>query len=153
MANRVGSENQSPSRAPIRLSVPYFFWVRCSLGGDTRDTRRLFGDLPRRPVAAAVLSIPPIHKSRVQRWPGDLKLTSGNARVATKWPRAPPRPVYQEIVAFYLHHSADRNEKSDLLTSTVFSSRSSPARMGQFCAGPAESGLSIETALPSRVGF
>jgi mono/diheme cytochrome c family protein len=59
MANRVGSEHQSPSRAPIRLVGSVLLLGTLLAWWGTRDHRRLFGDLPRKPVAAAVLSIPP----------------------------------------------------------------------------------------------
>jgi hypothetical protein len=53
-------------------------------------------------------------------------------------------PSYQEIVAFYLHHSADRNEKSDLLTRLSSAVGHPQPGWGNFAPGPAESGLSIE---------
>src|SRR5882724_4658623 len=49
MANRVGSEHQSPSRAPIRLVGSVLLLGTLLAWWGTRDHRRLFGDLPRKP--------------------------------------------------------------------------------------------------------
>src|SRR6266853_6262674 len=55
MANRVS--NEPPSQVRLVASVLLLGTLLAWWG--TRDHRRLFGDLPRKPVAAAVLSIPP----------------------------------------------------------------------------------------------
>src|SRR6266481_1948761 len=59
MANRVGSEHQSPSRVPIRLVGSVLLLGTLLAWWGTRDHRHLFGDLPRKPIVAAALSIPP----------------------------------------------------------------------------------------------
>src|SRR5258707_7297304 len=115
MANRVGSEHQSPSRAPIRLvgSVLLFGTLLAWCG--TRDHRRLFGNLPRKPVAAAVLSIPPniqIEGAAVARgFEIEQRQCAGCHEMSTR----STGPSYQQVVTFYLRHSAATGDKSDLL--------------------------------------
>jgi cytochrome c551/c552 len=143
MANRVGSEHQSPSRAPIRMVGSVLLLGTLLAWWGTRDHRRLFGDLPRRPVAAAVLSVPPnkIDTAAVARGASIQTLQcAGCHEMATR----SSAPSYQEIVAFYLHHSADRNEKSDLLTQLSSAVGHPQPGWGNFAPGPAESGLSLE---------
>jgi len=144
MANRVGSESQSPSRAPIRLVGSVLLLGTLLAWWGTRDHRRLFGDLPRRPVAAAVLSIPPntqIEGAAVAR---GLEIDQRQCAGCHEMAARSTAPSYQEIVAFYLHHSADRNEKSDLLTRLSSAVGHPQPGWGNFAPGPAESGLSIE---------
>ena len=144
MANRVGSEHQSPSRAPIRLVGSVLLLGTLLAWWGTRDHRRLFGDLPRRPVAAAVLSIPPniqIEGAAVAR---GLEIEHRQCAGCHEMATRSSAPSYQEIVAFYLHHSADRNEKSDLLTRLSSAVGHPQPGWGNFAPGPAESGLSLE---------
>src|SRR6201984_3763763 len=58
MANRVGSEHQSPSRVPIRLAGSVLLLGTLLAWWGTRDHRRLFGESPRGPVAAAGMALP-----------------------------------------------------------------------------------------------
>src|SRR6266568_7305258 len=58
MANRVGSEHQSPSRAPIRLVGSVLLLGTLLAWWGTRDHRRLFGESPREPVAAGGMVFP-----------------------------------------------------------------------------------------------
>src|ERR1700740_1336789 len=115
MANRVGSEQQSPSRAPIRLVGSVLLLGALLAWWGTRDHRRLFGDLPRKPVAAAVLSIPPdiqIERAAVARgFEIEQRECAGCHEMSTRF----TGPSYQEVVTFYLHHSEAPDEKSDLL--------------------------------------
>jgi cytochrome c551/c552 len=144
MANRVGSEHQSPSRAPIRLVGSVLLLGTLLAWWGTRDHRRLFGDLPRRPVAAAVLSIPPntqIETAAVARGASIETLQCAGCHEMAARSSA---PSYHEIVEFYLHHSADGNQKSDLLTRLASAVGHPQPGWGNFAPGPAESGLSLE---------
>src|SRR5229473_4761597 len=115
MANRVGSGHQSPSRPPLRLVGAVLLLGTLLAWWGTRDHRPLFGDLPRKPVAAAALSVPTtiqIESAMVARGYHVSQLQcAGCHEMSTR----STGPSYQEVVTFYLHHSADRNEKSDLL--------------------------------------
>ena len=144
MANRVGSEHQSPSRAPIRLVGSVLVLGTLLAWWGTRDHRRLFGDLPRKPVAAAVLSIPPnrqIEGAAVARgFEIEQRQCAGCHEMSTR----STGPSYQEVVTFYLHHSAAPDEKSDLLNQMSSAVGHPQPGWGNFAPGPAESGLSLE---------
>jgi len=144
MANRVGSEHQSPSRAPIRLVGSVLLLGTLLAWWGTRDHRRLFGDLPRKPVAAAVLSVPPniqIEGAAVARgFEIEQRQCAGCHKMSTR----STGPSYQEVVTFYLHHSAAPDEKSDLLNQLSSAVGHPQPGWGNFAPGPAESGLSLE---------
>jgi len=53
-------------------------------------------------------------------------------------------PSYQEVVTFYLHHSADRDEKSDLLARLSSAVAHPQPGWGNFAPGPAQLRLSLE---------
>src|SRR5258706_6097990 len=58
MANRVGSEHPSPSRRPVRLVGSVLLLGTLLAWWGTRDHRRLFGELPRKPFAAGGVVLP-----------------------------------------------------------------------------------------------
>src|SRR6266852_9467018 len=60
MANRVGSEHQSPSRSPVRLVGSVLLLGTLLAWWGTRDQRRLFGESLREPVAAASVVLPQV---------------------------------------------------------------------------------------------
>src|SRR5438445_12742111 len=101
MANRVGSEHPLPSRPPVRLVGSVLLVGTLLAWWGTRDHRRLFGDLPRKPVAAAVLSIPPniqIEGAAVDR---GLEIEHRQCAGCHEMATRSSAPSYQEIVAFY----------------------------------------------------
>jgi cytochrome c551/c552 len=144
MANRVGSEHQSPSRAPIRLVGSVLLLGTLLAWWGTRDHRRLFGDLPRKPVAAAVLSIPPniqIEGAAVARgFEIEQRQCAGCHEMSTR----STGPSYQEVVTFYLHHSAAPDEKSDLLNQLSSAVGHPQPGWGNFAPGPLEPELSLD---------
>ena len=144
MANRVGSEHQSPSRAPIRLVGSVLLLGTLLAWWGTRDHRRLFGDLPRKPVAAAVLSIPPniqIEGAAVARgFEIEQRQCAGCHEMATR----SSAPSYQEIVTFYRRDfptSAGNRDLRSRLTSAVTHPRPG---WGNFAPGPLQSELSLD---------
>jgi cytochrome c551/c552 len=144
MANRVGNEYQSPSRTPIRLVGSVLLLGMLLAWWGTRDNRRLFGELSRKPVAAAVQSIPPniqIDGAVVARgFEIEQRQCAGCHEMSTR----STGPSYQEVVTFYLHHSAVPDEKSDLLNQLSSAISHPQPGWGNFAPGPAESGLSLE---------
>jgi cytochrome c551/c552 len=144
MANRAGGEHQSPSRAPIHLVGSVLLLGTLLAWWGTRDHRRLFGDLPRKPVAAAVLSIPPniqIEGAALARgFEIEQRQCAGCHEMSTR----STGPSYQEVVTFYLHHSEAPDEKSDLLNQLSSAVNHPQPGWGNFAPGPAASGLSLE---------
>jgi len=144
MANRAGSEHPSQQRPPIRLVGSVLLLGTLLAWWGTRDHRRLFGDLPRKPVAAAALSVPPniqIESGMVARgYQIDRLQCAGCHEMSTR----STGPSYQEVVKFYLHHSGGRDEKSDLLTRLSSAVAHPQPGWGNFAPGPAQPGLSLQ---------
>jgi cytochrome c551/c552 len=144
MANRVGSEHQSLSRAPIRLVGSVLLLGTLLAWWGTRDHRRLFGDLPRKPVAAAALSVPPkiqIESATVARGNQiEQRQCAGCHEMSTR----STGPSYQEIVTFYLHQSAGKDDRSDLLARLSSAVVHPQPGWSNFAPGPAQLSLSLE---------
>jgi cytochrome c551/c552 len=139
MENRVSNEQQSPSRPQVRLVASVLLLGTLLAWWGTRDHRRLFGDLPRKPVAAAALSVPTniqIESATVARgYQIDQRQCAGCHEMFTR----STGPSYQEVVTFYMHQSAGRNEKSDLLTRLSSAVAHPQPGWGNFAPGPAQS--------------
>jgi cytochrome c551/c552 len=100
--------------------------------------------LPRKPVAAAAQSVPTniqIENASLARgYQIDQRQCAGCHEMFTR----STGPSYQEIVTFYQPHSADRNEKSDLLTRLSSAVTHPQPGWGNFAPGPAQARLSPE---------
>ena len=141
MANRAGSEQQSPSRPPTLLVASVLLLGTLLAWWGTRDHLRLFGDLPRKPVAVAALSVPPnieVESAAVTRgYQINEQRCAGCHEMSTR----STGPSYQEIVTIYMHDSADRadrNEKSDLLNQLSAAAAHPQPGWGDFAPGPAQ---------------
>ena len=144
MANKVSNEHESPSRPPVRLVASVLLLGTLLAWWGTRDHRRLFGDLPRKPVAAAALSVSTnlqIESATVARgYQIDQRQCAGCHEMFTR----STGPSYQEVVTFYLHHAVDPNEKSDLLTRLSSAVAHPQPGWGNFAPGPVQLRLSPE---------
>ena len=143
MANRVGSEHQSPSRVPIRLVGSVLLLGTLLAWWGTRHHRRRFGDLPRNPVAAAVPSIPPNIQIKGAAVARGLEIEQQQCAGCHEMSTRSTGPSYQEVVTFYLHYSAAPDEKSDLLNQLSSAVGHPRPGWGNFAPGPAEPGLSL----------
>jgi cytochrome c551/c552 len=110
----------------------------------TRDHRRLFGESLREPVAAAVLSVPPNIKSESAMVARGSQIQQQQCAGCHEMSKRSTGPSYQEIVTFYLHHSADRDKKSDLPTRLSSAVAHPQPGWGNFAPGPAQLRLSPE---------
>jgi cytochrome c551/c552 len=140
MANKAGSE----PRAPIRLVGSVLVLGTLLAWWGTRDHRNLFGDLPRKPFAAATLGLPPrtqIESASVAR---GAEIETRQCAGCHAMSKRSAGPSYQEVVTFYLHHSAGGTEKADLLARLASAVGHPQPGWGNFAPGPAESGLSLE---------
>ncbi len=144
MANRIGSGHHSPSRPPLRLVGAVLLLGTLLAWWGTRDHRRLFGELPRKPVAAAALSLPTtiqIESAIVVRGYQVAQLQcAGCHEMSTR----STGPSYQEVVTFYTHHSSEPDQKSDLLTRISSAVAHPQPGWGNFAPGPAQLGLSLQ---------
>jgi cytochrome c551/c552 len=138
MANRVRSEYQSPARPPIHLVASVLLLGTLLAWWGTRDHRRLFGDLPRKAVTAAPLSVLANVKIDSAIVASGYQINQRQCAGCHEMSTRSNGPSYQEIVAFYLNQSASRDENSDLptrLSSAIVHPRPG---WGNFAPGPAQ---------------
>jgi len=124
-------------------SVPYFFWVRYSLGGNTRPSSFCLETCRADPLLQPFYPFLPIHKSRVQRWPGDLNRPAA-MRGLPRNGRALHRAQFTRKLWRFtciIPRTAMKNQISSLALSSAVG-HPQPG-WGNFAPGPAESGLSI----------
>ena len=144
MANRVGSEHQSPSRRRYAWWVPYCFWVRYSLGGEHATIAVCLETCRANRLLRPFVSIPPNTQNESASVARGFQIEQRQCAGCHEMSTRSTGPSYQEVVTFYLHHSADPDEKSDLLTRLSSAVAHPQPGWGNFAPGPAESGLSLE---------
>src|SRR6266478_6548546 len=140
MANRVKDGSGTVERAPIRLLGFVLLLGTLLAWWGTRDDRHLFGESPRQPVGAPELCLPPnIEIGMVARGSQiEQRHCAGCHEMFTR----STGPSYQEIVTFYLHQSAGRDEKSDLPTRLSSAVAHPQPGWGNFAPGPTQLDLS-----------
>jgi cytochrome c551/c552 len=144
MANSIGSEQQPPSRPPIRLLASLLLLGTLLAWWGTRDHRRRFGESLREPVAAAGMVLPqaPPEESalRDRGFQISRRQCAGCHEMATR----SGAPSYKEIVTFYRREfptSAGNPDLRSRLASAVTHPRPG---WGNFAPGPSQSGLSLD---------
>src|SRR5258706_11562590 len=101
MANRIGSEHQSPSRPPIRLLVSVLLLGTLLAWWGTRDHRRLFGESLREPVAAAGVVLPQATQEESASLDRGSQISVRQCAGCHEMATRSSAPSYQEIVTFY----------------------------------------------------
>ena len=144
MASRVRSEHQSPSRPPIRLLGSVLLLGTLLAWWGTRDHRRLFGGSLREPLAAGGVVLPQVTQEESALLDRGSQISQRQCAGCHEMATRSSGPSYQEVVTFYLHHSAAPDEKSDLLARLSSAVGHPQPGWGNFAPGPAESGLSLE---------
>jgi len=151
MANRIGNEQQSPSRPPVRLLVSVLLLGTLLAWWGTADHRHLFGESPRNPVAAEGVVLPEVTQEKTALVERGSQISqrqcAGCHEIATR----SSAPSYQEIVTFYRREirTVDRREFPGLcgnpgLVSGLASAVTHPRPgWGNFAPGPLEPGLSL----------
>ena len=142
MANDIGSEHQPPSRPPIRLLGFVLLLGTLLAWWGTRDHRRLFGESPREPVAAAGMVLPqaPQEDSALLDRASQIsqRQCAGCHEMATR----SSAPSYREIVTFYRRGFSTAASNPDLRSRLASAVTHPRAGWGNFAPGPSESGLS-----------
>jgi hypothetical protein len=159
MANRIGSEEQSPSRPPIRLLGSVLLLGTLLAWWGTRDHRHLFGESLRKPVVTAGVVLPQVTQERTVLIERGSQISqrqcAGCHEMATRY----SAPSYQEIVTFYRREVAtfyrrqivpvDDRQFTNLCGNPDLLSRLASAvthprpGWGNFAPGPLESELSL----------
>jgi cytochrome c551/c552 len=142
MANRIGSEQQSPSRPPIGLVSSVLLLGTILAWWGTRDHRRLFGESLREPVGAASLVLP-------QGTPEENALLDRGSQISQRqcagchemFTRS-TAPSYQEIVSSYRRRFPASAGNSDFRSRLATAVTHPQPGWGNFAPGPLEAGLS-----------
>src|ERR1700716_2084550 len=101
MANRVGSENQSPSRAPIRLVGSVLLLGALLAWWGTRDHRRQFGESLREPLPAEGVVLSKVTEEESALLARGSEISTRQCAGCHETTTRTNAPSYQEIVKFY----------------------------------------------------
>jgi cytochrome c551/c552 len=144
MVNKVGSEHQSPSHAPIRLLGGVLLLGTLLAWWGTRDHRRLFGESLREPVAAGAVVLPQVTQEESALLDRGSQISQRQCAGCHEMFTRSSAPSYQEIVTFYRREipaSAGNPDLRSRLASAVTHPRPG---WGNFAPGPLESELSFD---------
>jgi cytochrome c551/c552 len=144
MANRVGSEPQSPSRPPIRLLGSVLLLGTLLAWWGTRDHRRLFGESLREPVAAAGVVLPQVTQEESALLDRGSQISQRQCAGCHEMATRSSAPSYQEIVTFYRREFPTSAGNSDLRARLASAVTHPRPGWGNFAPGPLESELSLD---------
>jgi cytochrome c551/c552 len=144
MANRVGGEHHSRSRQLTLLVGSVLLLGTLLAWWGTRGHRRLFGELPRRPVAAGETVLPQVRLDEGALLDRGSQISQRQCAGCHEMATRSSGPSYKEIVTFYRREvsaSADSSELRARLATAVTHPRPG---WGDFAPGPSESELSLD---------
>jgi cytochrome c551/c552 len=143
MANRIGTGQQSPSRSPVRLLVSVLLLGTLLAWWGTRDDRLLFGDSPRKPVAADGVALPRATQAENVLLDRGFRLSQRQCAGCHETAARSSAPSYQEIVTFY-RRELPASPGSLVMRSLASAVTHPRPGWGNFAPGPPESELSLE---------
>jgi cytochrome c551/c552 len=149
MANRVESEDQSPQRPPVRLMVFLVLLGTLLAWWGTRGHRRLFGELGRKPAAAAGVVLPHVTQEASALRDRGSQISQRQCAGCHEMVGRSNGPSYQEIVNFYRRQFPNPGGNSDLRAQLAVAVTHPRPGWGNFAPGPVESQLSID----DRIGL
>lgn len=144
MANKIENGSEPQGRPPIRLLIFVLLLGTFLSWWGARDHRQLFGELPRQPVAAAVLPVPAsiqIDDAMVAR---GFQIEERQCAGCHDMYARSTGPSYQEIVAFYRHQSPHQGGEPELSSRLASAIAHPQPGWGNFAPGPSESALSLD---------
>jgi cytochrome c551/c552 len=144
MANRVGSEYQSPSRPPIRLLGSVLLLGTLLAWWGTRDRRRLFGESLREPLAAGGVVLPQVRREESVLLDRGSQISQRQCAGCHETATRSSAPSYQEIATFYRREFPTSAGNSDLLSRLASAVTHPRPGWGNFAPGPLESELSLD---------
>ncbi len=144
MANRVGSEHQSPSRSPVRLLGSVLLLGTLLAWWGTRDQRRLFGESLREPVAAGSVVLPQVTQEESASLDRGSQISVRQCAGCHEMATRSSAPSYQEIVTFYRREFPASAGNSDLRARLASAVTHPRPGWGNFAPGPLESELSLD---------
>jgi cytochrome c551/c552 len=143
MANSIGSEQQSPSRAPIRPLVSVLLLGTLLAWWGTRDHRRLFGDSLRTPVAADGVALAQVTQAESVLLDRGSRISQRQCAGCHQLATRSSAPSYQEIVTFY-RGEVPSHANAAVRARLVSAATHPRPGWGNFAPGPLESDLSLD---------
>ena len=145
MANNVRREHQSASRLPIRLLGSVLLLGTLLAWWGTRDHRRLFGESPREPFAAAAnVPLPQVTPEDRALLDRGFQISERQCAGCHEMTTRSSGPSYQEIVTFYRRNISTSAGNPDLRSRLASAVTHPQPGWGNFEPGPVEPGLSPE---------
>ena len=144
MANRIGSEQNSPSRAPIRLLGSVLLLGTLLAWWGTRGHRALFGESLREPVAAAGVVLPQATQEESALLDRGSQISQQQCAGCHEMSTRSSAPSYQEIVNFYRREFTTSASDPDLRSRLASAVAHPRPGWGNFAPGPLESELSFD---------
>jgi cytochrome c551/c552 len=151
MANRIGSEQQPPSRPPIGLVGLVLLLGTLLAWWGTRDHRRLFGESLREPVAAASVVLPRVAQDESALLNRGSQISQRQCAGCHEMFTRSSAPSYQEIVTFYLRGIPASAGNPDLRSRLATAVTHPRPGWGNFAPGPLESELSFDDRIAVAV--
>jgi cytochrome c551/c552 len=144
MANRVGGEHHSRSRALTLLVVSVLLLGTLLAWWGTRGHRRLFGESRREPVAAGGVVLPQVTQEESALLDRGSQISTRQCAGCHKMATRSSGPSYKEIVAFYRRQFRTSAGSPDLRSRLAVAVTHPRPGWGNFAPGPLESDLSLD---------
>jgi cytochrome c551/c552 len=147
MANRVGGEHHLQSRSLTLLVGSVLLLGALLAWWGTRGHRRLFGEPPRRPVAAGDTVLPQVIQDEGALLARGSQISTRQCAGCHEMATRSSGPSYKEIVTFYRRQFPKSAGDSDLRSRLAAAVTHPRPGWGNFAPGPPESELSLDDRL------
>ena len=144
MANRVGGEHHSRSRALTLLVGSVLLLGTLLAWWGTRGHRRLFGEPRREPVAAGGTVLPQVTQEESALLDRGSQISTQQCAGCHKMSTRSSGPSYKEIVTFYRREFPTSAGSPDLRSRLAAAVTHPRPGWGNFAPGPSESELSLD---------
>ncbi len=144
MANRVGGEHHLRSRSLTLLVGSVLLLGTLLAWWGTRGHRRLFGEPPRRPVAAGDTVLPQVTQEGSALLDRGSQISTRQCAGCHEMATRSSGPSYKEIVTFYRREVSTSAGGPDLRSRLATAVTHPRPGWGNFAPGPPESELSLD---------
>jgi cytochrome c551/c552 len=144
MANRVGGEHHLRSRSLTLLVGCVLLLGTLLAWWGTRGHRRLFGESPRKPVAAGDTVLPQVTQEGSALLDRGSQISTRQCAGCHEMATRSSGPSYKEIVTFYRRQFPTSVGDSDLRSRLAVAVTHPRPGWGNFAPGPPESDLSLD---------
>jgi cytochrome c551/c552 len=142
MGNSMG--NSHDSRPPVRLVGAVVLLGTLLAWWGTRDHRHLFGEPPRKPVAASAAGVPQNIQVDSAMLARGAEINERECAGCHDMTARSSGPSYGQIVAFYLRQSRRPANEHDLLSEVAAAVAHPQPGWANFAPGPPQSNIALE---------